>query len=146
MTRRFLIGHLAESLAELDRIIPGYVINGMVVADDAGFHGLDDPLVLEQHLTLKDARVLTHDSQVLVLGHLVDPHAEGFGDGDLLLLLCWLGSSSLGSRLTWIGSHREGSGWDVGQLESDVRCHALGWWQWSETGTADCGNQEQNGG
>ena len=141
MARRFLLGHLAESLAELDCIIPGYVINGMVVADDAGFHGLDDPLVLEQHLALKDARVLSHDAQVLILGHLVDPHVEAFGDGDLVRFLCWLGS-----RLTWLGSHREGSGWDVGQLESDVRCHALGWWQWSATGTADCGNQEQNEG
>ena len=92
MSRRFLIGYLAESLAELDCIIPGDVINGMVVADDAGFHGLDDPLVLEQHLTLKDARVLTHDARVLILGHLVDPHVQAFGDGDLVLLLCWLGS------------------------------------------------------
>ena len=141
MSKRSLIGRFAESLAELDRIIPGYVINGMVVADDAGFHGLDDPLVLEQHLALKDARVLTHDPQVLILGHLVDPHVEAFGDGDLVRFLCWLGS-----WLTWLGTHREGSGWDVGQLESDVRCHALGWWLRSAARRTDCGNYEQNGG
>ena len=53
--------------------------------------------------------------------------------------LCWLGS-----WLTWIGSHREGSRWDVGQLESDTGRHASGWWHRSATGKADCGNQEQN--
>ena len=93
-------------------------------------------LVVEQSCPMT-----AQDAQVLVLGYLVDPHSEAFGDGDLVLLLCWLGS-----WLTWLGTHREGSGWDVGQLESDVRCHALGWWQWSATGTADCGNQEQNEG
>ena len=144
MARRFLLGHLAEPLAELYGIIPGDVIDRMIVAHYSWFYGLDDLLVLKQHLTLKDARVLSHNAQVLILGHLVDPHVEAFGDGDLVLLLCWLGSSSLGSRLTWLGSHREVSGWDVGQLESDVRCHALGWWQRSAAGTADCGNQEQN--
>ena len=102
MARRFLLGHLAESLAELHGIVPGDMIDRMVVADDAWFHGFDDLLVLEQHLSLKDARVLTHDAQVLVLGDLVDPHVEAFGDGDLVGLLCWLGS-----WLTWIGSHRE---------------------------------------
>jgi len=76
MARRFLFGHLAESRAELYGIIPGHVINAMIVADDAGFHGLDDPLVLEQHLSLKDARVLPHDAQVLVFGDLVDPHVR----------------------------------------------------------------------
>ena len=82
----------------------------------AWFHGFDELLVLERHLTLKDARVLTHDAEVLVLGQLADTHVEAFGDGDLVGILCWLGS-----WLTWIGSHREGSRRDVGQLESDVR-------------------------
>ena len=116
MARCFLFGRLAESRAELDGIIPGDVINGMVVADNARFHGLDGLLILEQHLTLNDARVLAHDAEVLVLGHLVDPHVEAFGDGDLVGLLCWLCSG-----LTWIGSHRKGSRRDVGQLEPDVR-------------------------
>ena len=31
MARRFLLGHLAESLAELHGIVPGYVIDGMIV-------------------------------------------------------------------------------------------------------------------
>ena len=134
-----LLGHLAESLAELDGIVPGDVIDRVIVPYYAWFHGFDDLLVLEQHLTLKDARVLTHDSKVLVLSDLVDPHVEAFGDGNLVRFLCWLGS-----WLTWCGTHREGSRRDVGQLESDVRCHALGWWQRSAAGTADCGNQEQN--
>jgi len=116
MARRFLLGQLAEPFAELYGIIPGDVINGMVIADYAWFHGFDDLLVLEQHLTLKDARVLPHDAKVLVLGYLVDPHVEAFGDGDLVELLRWLGS-----WLTWLGSHREGSRRDVSQLESDVR-------------------------
>ncbi len=141
MARHFLLGHLAESLAELDRIVPGDVIDRMIVAHYAWFHGLDDLLVLKQHLTLKDARVLSHHAQVLILGHLVDPHVEAFGDGDLVLLLC-----RLGSELTWIGSHREGARRDVGQLESDVRCHAFWWRHRSAAGTADCGNQEQNEG
>ena len=102
MARRFLFGHLAESLAELYCIIPGDVIDRMIVAHYAWFHGFDDLPVLEQHLSLKDARVLTHDAEVLVLGYLVDPHVEAFGDGNLVGLLCWLGS-----WLTWIGSHRE---------------------------------------
>ena len=131
---------LTYPLAELDRIIPGDVIDGMVVADYAGFHGLDDLLVLEKHLTLKDARVLTHDAQVLVLGDLVDPHVEAFGDGDLVLLLRWLGS-----WLTRCGTHRERSRWDVGQLESDAVCDVFSWWRWLAARTADCGNQEQNG-
>jgi len=141
MARRFLLGHLAESLAELHGIVPGYVIDRMIVADYAWFHALNDLLILEQHLTLKDARVLTHDAKVLVLGYLVDPHLEAFGDGNLVRPLCWLGS-----WLTWIGSHREGSRWDVGQLESDASRHAFGWRHRSAAGTADCGNQEQNGG
>ena len=91
MARRFLLGQLAESLAELHGIVPGDVIDGMVVADDAWFHGFDELLVLEQHLTLKDARVLSHHTKVLVLGYLVDPHVEAFGDGDLVGLLCRLG-------------------------------------------------------
>ena len=90
---------------------------------------------------MEDARVLPHDAEVLVLSDLVDPQVVALGESDLVLLLC-----RLGSELTWIGSHREVSGWDVGQLESDVRCHALGWWQRSAAGTADCGNQEQNEG
>ncbi len=139
MARRFLFGHLAEPRAELYGIIPGHVINGMVIADDAWFHGFNDLLVLEQHLTLKDARVLTHDAKVLVLGYLVDPHVVAFGDGNLVGLLCWLGS-----WLTWLGSHREGSRRDVRQLESDTGRHAFGWRQRSASGTADCGNQEQN--
>jgi hypothetical protein len=32
----------------------------------------------------------------------VDPHVEALGDGDLVLLLCWLGS-----WLTRLGTHRE---------------------------------------
>jgi hypothetical protein len=111
-----------------------------IIADDAWFHGLDDLLVLKQHLTLKDARVLSHDAQVLVLGHLVDPHVEAFGDGNLVGLLC-----RLGSWLTWLGSHREGSRRDVGQLESDSGRHAFGWRQRLAAGTADRNNQEQNG-
>jgi hypothetical protein len=102
MARRFLLGHLAEPRAELYGIIPGDVINGMVIANYAWFQGLDDLLILEQHLTLKYARVLTHDAQVLVLGYLVDPHVEAFGDGYFVGLLCWLGS-----WLTWLGTHRE---------------------------------------
>ncbi len=102
MARRFLLWHLAEPLTELYGIIPGHVIDRMIVADNARFHRLDDLLVLEQHLTLKDARILTHDAEVLVLGHLVDPHVEAFGDGDLVGLLC-----RLGSWLTWLGTHRE---------------------------------------
>jgi hypothetical protein len=47
----------------------------------------------------------------------VDPHVEALGDGDLVGLICWLGS-----RLTWLGTHRDGSGWDLGQLESDAVC------------------------
>ncbi len=74
----------------------------MIVAYYAGFHRLDDLLVLEQHLTLKNARVLSHDEQVLVLGDLVDPHVESFGDSDLVRFLCWLGS-----WLTGLGTHRE---------------------------------------
>ena len=116
MARRFLLGHLAESYAEIYGIVPGDVIDRMIVADYAWFQGLDDLLVLEQHLTLKDARVLPHDAKVLVLGYLVDPHVEAFGDGDLVELLRWFGS-----WLTWLGSHREGSRRDVSQLESDVR-------------------------
>ena len=88
----------------------------MVVADDAGFHGFDDLLVLEQHLSLKDARVLPHDAKVLVLGYLVDPHVEAFGDRNLVRFLC-----RLGSGLPWGGTHREGARRDVGQLEPDVR-------------------------
>lgn len=91
MARGFLLGHLAESLAELHGIVPGDVIDRMVMADDAWLHGFDDLFVLEQHLTLKDARVLTHDTKVLVLGYLVDPHVEAFGDGNLVGLLCRLG-------------------------------------------------------
>ena len=102
MARRFFLGHLAESLAELDGIIPGDVIDRMIVPYYAWLHGFDDLLVLEQHLTLKDAWVLSHDSQVLVLGYLVDPHVEAFGDGNNVRFLYWLGS-----WLTWIGSHRE---------------------------------------
>ena len=117
------------------------MIDRMVVADDAWFHGFDDLLVLKQHLTLKDARVLAHDAKVLVLGYLVDPHVEALGDGDLVRFLRWLGS-----WLPWCGTHHEGARRDVGQLESDVRCHAFGWWQRSAAGTADCGNQEQNEG
>ncbi len=56
------------------------------------------------------------DAQVLVLVYLVDPHVEAFGDGDLVGLLCWLGS-----WLTWLGTHREGARRDLGQLEPDVR-------------------------
>ena len=123
MASRFLFGHLAESFAELYGIVPSDVIDRMVVADYAWFHGFDDLLVLEQHLSLEDARVLTHDAEVLVLGHLVDPHVEAFGDSDLVRFLCWLGS-----WLTWIGSHREGARWDVGQLESYTGRHAF-WWR-----------------
>jgi hypothetical protein len=141
MARGFFLGHLAESFAELDGIIPGDVIDRVIVPYYAWLHGLDNFLVLEQHLTLKDARVLTHDSKVLVLSDLVDPHVEAFGDGDLVGLLCWLGF-----ELTWIGSHREGARRDVGQLESDVCCHSFGWRQRSAAGTADGGNQEQNEG
>ena len=39
-------------------------------------------LVVEQSCPMT-----TQDARVLVLGYLVDPHAEGFGDGDLVLLL-----------------------------------------------------------
>ena len=95
----------------------------MIVSHNAWLHGLDDLFVFEQHLTLKDARVLTHDSQVMVLSYLVDPHVEAFGNGNFVGLLCWLGS-----WLTWLGTHRKGARRDVGQLESDVRCHAFGWW------------------
>ncbi len=116
MARRFLLGHLTQSFAELDSIVPGDVIDRMIVAHYARFDGLEDLLILKQHLTLKDARVLPHDAKVLVLGYLVDPHVEAFGDGDLVEILRWLGS-----WLTWLGSHREGSRRDVGQLESDVR-------------------------
>jgi hypothetical protein len=141
MARRFLLWHLAEPLAELYGIIPSDVINGMVIADYAWFHALDNLLVLEQHLTLKNARVLSHDAQVLVLGYLVDPHVEAFGDRNLVRFLC-----RLGSLLTWLGTHREGAWRDVRQLESDVRCHAFGWRQRSAAGTVNCGNQEQNEG
>ena len=123
MARRFLLGHLAESLAELHGIVPGYVIDRMIVADFAWFHALNDLLILEQHLTLKDARVLSHDAQVLVLGNLVDTHVKAFGDGDLVRLPC-----RLGSWLSWIGSHRERARRDVGQLESDTGRHAFGQW------------------
>ncbi len=102
MARRFLPGHIAESFAVLDRIVPSDVIDGMIVADYGGFHRLDDILVLEQHLTLKDARVLTHDAHVLVLGHLEDPHVEALGVGDLVLRHCWLRSC-----LTKRGTHCE---------------------------------------
>ena len=51
-------------------------------------------LVVEQSCPMT-----AQDAQVLVLGYLVDPHSEAFGDGDLVLLLCWLGS-----WLTWLGS------------------------------------------
>lgn len=139
MAGGFLLGHLAEPRAELYGIIPGDVIDRMIVADYAWFQGLDDLLVLEQHLTLKDARVLPHDAKVLVLGYLVDPHVEAFGNGDFVGLLCWLGS-----WLTWLGSHGEGSRRDVGQLESDTGRHAFGWRQRLAAGTADCGNKEQN--
>ena len=88
----FFLGHLAEPLAELYGIVPGDVIDRVIVPYYAWFQGLDDLLVLEQHLTLKDARVLPHDAKVLVLGYLVDPHVEAFGDGDLVELLRWLGS------------------------------------------------------
>jgi hypothetical protein len=44
-------------------------------------------LVVEQSCPMT-----AQDAQVLVLGYLVDPHSEAFGDGDLVLLLCWLGS------------------------------------------------------
>jgi hypothetical protein len=71
----------------------------------------------------------------------VDPHVEAFGDGDLVGLLC-----RLGSWLTELGTHREGSRWDVGQFESDTSRNAFGWWHRSATGKADCGNQEQNEG
>jgi hypothetical protein len=47
MARRFLFGHLAESLAELDGIVPGDGIDGMIVAHYARFHGLDDLLILK---------------------------------------------------------------------------------------------------
>jgi hypothetical protein len=90
---------------------------------------------------LKDARVLTYDVQELVLGYLVNPHVEAFGDGDLVLLL-----RLLGSWLTQCGTHCERSRWDVGQLESDAVCDVFSRWRWLATGTADCGNQEQNGG
>ena len=123
MARRFLLGHLAEPLAELYGIIPGDVIDRMIVAHYSWFYGLDDLLVLKQHLSLKDARVLTHDAKVLVLGYLVDPHLEAFGDSDLVRFLCWLGS-----WLTWIGSHRERARRDVGQLEPDTGRHAFWWW------------------
>jgi hypothetical protein len=96
MARRFLLGHLAEPFAELDCIIPGHVIDPMIVADNARFHGLDDLLILEQHLTLKNARVLSHDTQVLVLGNLVDPHVKAFVDGDLVRFLCRLTPDSPG--------------------------------------------------
>ncbi len=102
MARRFLLGHLAESLAELDGIIPGDVIDRMIVAHYARFHGLDDLLILKKHLSLEDTRVLPHDSKVLVLSDLVDPQVVALGESDLVLLLC-----RLGSWLTWIGSHRE---------------------------------------
>ena len=102
MARRFLLGHLAESYAEIYGIVPGDVIDRMIVADYAWFQGLDDLLVLEQHLTLKDARVLPHDAKVLVLGYLVDPHVEAFGDGNHVRFLYWLGS-----WLPWCGTHRE---------------------------------------
>ena len=46
MARGFLLGHLAESLAELHGIIPGDVIDRMIVPYYAWFHGLDDLLVL----------------------------------------------------------------------------------------------------
>jgi hypothetical protein len=47
----------------------------------------------------------------------VDPYVEALGDGDLVLLLRWLGS-----WLTRCGTHCERSRWDVGQLESDAVC------------------------
>jgi hypothetical protein len=71
----------------------------------------------------------------------VDPHVEALGDGDLVLLLRWLCSG-----LTGLGTHCERSRRDVGQLESDAVCDVFSWWRWLATGTADCGNQEQNGG
>jgi hypothetical protein len=58
-----------------------------------------------------------------------------------VLLLRWLGS-----WLTRCGTHCERSRWDVGQLESDAVCDAFSGWGWLATGTADCCNQEQNGG
>lgn len=77
-------------------------------------------LVVEQSCPMT-----AQDAQVLVLGYLVDPHAEGFGDGGLVGLLCWLGS-----ELTWIGSHREGARQDVGQLHADTIRELLGSWCW----------------
>ena len=139
MASRFLFGHLAESFAELYGIVPGDVIDRVIVPYYAWFHGFDDLPVLEQHLTLKDAWVLSHDAKVLVLGYLVDPHVEAFGDSNLVRFLRWLGS-----WLTWLGSHRERARRDVGQLESDTGRHAFGWRQRLAAGKADCGNKEQN--
>ena len=56
----------------------------MIVAHYTWLHGLDDFLVLEQHLAMKDAGVFSHYAQVLVLGNLVDPHVEAFGDRDFV--------------------------------------------------------------
>ena len=80
----------------------------------------------------------THNAEVLVLGYLVDPHVVAFGDSDLVLLLRWLSSG-----LPWCGTHRERTGWEVRQLESDAVCDVFSWWRWIAAGTADCGNQEQ---
>ena len=70
---------------------------------------------------MKDTWVLAHDAQVLVLGNLVDPHVEAFGQSDLVLLLCWLGS-----WLPWGGSHREGTWRNVGQFHARAIGEFLG--------------------
>jgi len=54
-------------------------------------------LVVEQSCPMT-----TQDARVLVLGYLVDPQVVAFGESDLVLLLCWLGS-----WLTGLGTHRE---------------------------------------
>ena len=108
----------------------------MVVADYAWFQGLDALLVLEQHLTLKDARVLTHDAEVLVLGYLVDPHVEAFGDGDLVGFYAGLAPGSLGlapivkepggmyvslSRMLFVTCLDGGDGWHPEQQTAATR-------------------------
>ena len=87
---------------------------------------------------MKDARVLTHDSKVLVLSNLVDPHVKAFGDGNLVRLFI---RPRFG--VAWGGTHREGTRRNVDQLESDVCCYTFGWWHRSAARQADRGNQNQ---
>src|SRR5439155_22888647 len=86
-TGSFLGGHLRESLAELDGLVPSNVFHRVIRT--AAIRRIEKLAVIPV-VVLAALSGLPHQLFILALRDLVDAHVERLGDGDLVLRLVFV--------------------------------------------------------